>query len=147
MEFSTQVVYDLRNPDREPTEDEVEKHNPSRFPIDRLFEFRERHFDKFTFREFTFDTGCGIGEYKYASVLGEKAFKEFMQAWMFDDRTEDGHTVGAPGLGVGLVPSITFRTEEYSYRIEATITPIPTKLEEKKFTYEDVVKRIHALAA
>lgn len=70
---------------------------------------------------------------KWCALLDKEQFMAFIeQCCLCAEDVETGGSLGAPGLGYGCSPAISFDCEAYSYYGNAYVTPIPDKFERKE---------------
>lgn len=79
---------------------------------------------------------------KWCAVLTREQFDKFVEKLsLYAERTETMGSLGAPGLGYGVSPAISFTDNRYSSAIlGAYVTPLPDKVRQKQehpFTERD----------
>ncbi len=63
---------------------------------------------------------------KWCAILDREQFEEFIDELGFvGETTETMGSLGAPGLGFGLSPAISFRADDPDAILDAYVTPVP----------------------
>lgn len=75
---------------------------------------------------------------KFCAVLNRKQFERFLSdTGLFAERVKTMGSLGAPGLGYGLSPAVSFRTDDQRAILNAYVTPIPEVPRANGFTERD----------
>lgn len=69
---------------------------------------------------------------KFCAILNRLQFSTFLGALgLFSEDVETMGSLGAPGLGYGLAPAISFRSDHEAAILSAYVTPVPARIHKR----------------